>query len=196
MKYLSIDIETTGLDPSVHQILEMAAVLDDTEHPEIPVTDLPYFRALVLADNYTVNPYCAQLHSTGLWQEIMGDATKQLPHTIRVDATNLIYYFTDWLIRTTKSDESVFAAGKNFGAFDLQFLKKYAKNIGKAEKLPFKHRYFDPGCMYYAPGDTEIPSLPTCLSRAGLAPTNLHTALGDALDVIRVLRPKISKGAL
>jgi hypothetical protein len=85
--------------------------------------------------------------------------------------------------------DSIFSAGKNFAAFDLQFLKTHNE---MDYRLPFKHRYFDPGGMYFVPGDTEIPPLPTCLNRAGLEPTNLHTAYGDACDVIRVLRPKIS----
>lgn len=32
MKYVSIDIETTGLNPEVHQVIELAAVLEDTEN--------------------------------------------------------------------------------------------------------------------------------------------------------------------
>lgn len=33
MKYISIDIETTGLNPAVDQILEIGAILEDTLNP-------------------------------------------------------------------------------------------------------------------------------------------------------------------
>ena len=46
MKYISLDIETTGLDPEFNQILSIGAVIEDTLNP-IPFEDLPKFHAVI-----------------------------------------------------------------------------------------------------------------------------------------------------
>jgi DNA polymerase III epsilon subunit-like protein len=40
MKYISIDIETTGLDPENDQILSVAAIIEDSNNP-LPFQDIP-----------------------------------------------------------------------------------------------------------------------------------------------------------
>lgn len=50
MKYISIDIETTGLDPENCQILSIGAVIEDTHLP-IPFEDLPKFHAVIKREN-------------------------------------------------------------------------------------------------------------------------------------------------
>ena len=49
MKYVSIDIETTGLDPKLDQVLEMAAIVEDTEE-KLKYSIAPKFRALFVYD--------------------------------------------------------------------------------------------------------------------------------------------------
>ena len=49
MKYISLDIETTGLDPDTCQVLQIGAVLEDTENP-LPLDELPSFNVLVRPD--------------------------------------------------------------------------------------------------------------------------------------------------
>lgn len=46
MKYISIDIETTGLDPEFNQILSIGAVIEDTLNP-LPFEELPKFHAVI-----------------------------------------------------------------------------------------------------------------------------------------------------
>jgi DNA polymerase III epsilon subunit-like protein len=46
MKYISIDIETTGLDPDFNQILSIGAVIEDTLNP-LPSEELPKFHAVI-----------------------------------------------------------------------------------------------------------------------------------------------------
>ena len=50
MRYISIDIETTGLDPENCQILSIGAVIEDTHLP-IPFEDLPKFHAVIKREN-------------------------------------------------------------------------------------------------------------------------------------------------
>lgn len=46
MKYISLDIETTGLDPEFNQILSIGAVIEDTLNP-VPFEKLPKFHAVI-----------------------------------------------------------------------------------------------------------------------------------------------------
>lgn len=46
MKYISLDIETTGLDPEFNQILSIGAVIEDTLNP-LPFEELPKFHAVI-----------------------------------------------------------------------------------------------------------------------------------------------------
>ena len=46
MKYISIDIETTGLDADFNQILSIGAVIEDTLNP-LPFEELPKFHAVI-----------------------------------------------------------------------------------------------------------------------------------------------------
>ena len=46
MRYISIDIETTGLDADLNQILSIGAVIEDTLNP-LPFEELPKFHAVI-----------------------------------------------------------------------------------------------------------------------------------------------------
>lgn len=236
MKYLSIDLETTGLDPMKADVLEIAAVLDDLDVAplRVPVTveNLPYFRAVIYRPIYRTDAYCASLHKK-LWDEIKHidktriegegrywgrwngqtlmedlDISKAAescgPLTLYTTPEYIIGDLLEWLDphRNLIADQddkppkqdSITPAGKNFGAFDLQFLKALPIATEAGEKLPFKHRALDPGSLYYMPGDEMLPDLKECKKRAGLSDTDVsHTALDDARDVIRILRKKKKK---
>jgi len=46
MRYISIDVETTGLDHEFNQILSIGAVIEDTLNP-VPFEELPKFHAVI-----------------------------------------------------------------------------------------------------------------------------------------------------
>ena len=50
MRYISIDIETTGLDPETCQILSIGAVIEDTLN-QLPFEDLPKFHGVIKREN-------------------------------------------------------------------------------------------------------------------------------------------------
>jgi hypothetical protein len=83
----------------------------------------------------------------------------------------------------------VTVAGKNFFAFDWNFISPlFGDRICR--------RSIDPSCWYWDSEEDEfIPSTGVCLERAGIMPTDSHTSLGDAWDVIRLTRRAIDKGA-
>jgi len=187
MKYVSIDIETTGLDPKKHQIIEFAAVIEDTVDIK-PISELPRIRMLVVHNDY-VSPYCLGLHKDLFqklskvkvysWNRIAPDEYTCVPNC-------LMGLFSEWL-RTNKFDISknkVLVAGKNFNGFDAKFLNLLVKRI------KFHHRALDPTTLFTLPTDKEPPSLALCAERAGLEfkGDGYHSALSDAIMVIELLR--------
>ena len=68
MKYVSIDLETTGLDPETCDIIEIGAVIDDLEargeqgEARLPIKDLPKFHAYVVKESYQGEPYALSMH--------------------------------------------------------------------------------------------------------------------------------------
>lgn len=61
MKFLSIDIETTGLDPHNNQILEFGAIAIDTSYPTVPY--IAEFRAVFIHQELTGNPIALTMNS-------------------------------------------------------------------------------------------------------------------------------------
>ena len=60
MRYVSIDIETTGLDPETCQILEIGAVWDDWTKP---IDELPVYHRLVVHKEYRGSAYALALNA-------------------------------------------------------------------------------------------------------------------------------------
>lgn len=202
MKYISMDIETTGLDPMTCQILEVGAVLADTDGTIYAQLHLYIANKRVYGE-----PYALKMNERIL--ERIEQACKQ-PFIAwdRKDPMNFAGY-TDpdylahgvmiWLKKNgyTAEDRVVFA-GKNFGSFDWQFLK-YAIRPALPDylltnKITCKHRFIDPGMLYFNPDmDREPPDLGECLERAGLKKTVTHRALDDAHDVVNVITAYYAK---
>lgn len=73
MKYLSIDIETTGLKPEDSDIVEFAAIYEDTENPlpfEEKVREGHVFNYVFMREKYRTDAFCARLHH-GLWTDLV-----------------------------------------------------------------------------------------------------------------------------
>jgi DNA polymerase III epsilon subunit-like protein len=80
-------------------------------------------------------------------------------------------------------------AGKNFSSFDAKFLEKYyAFKTAILDRA--RHRVLDIGSMYVTKGDSFIPDLKHCLERAGLNNEVPHTAVEDAVLVVKAAQFK------
>lgn len=174
LPYVSIDIETTGLDPEKHQILEFAAVYDDWwMHP---VCCLPTFHRLIKHETIIGQPYALSMHSELLRKIAL--ATDAPICTI----DELAAEFAEWLNNRWPIEKRVTVAGKNFAGFDYQFLKQHSFDHF------FHHRTLDPAMLYWQPEDEVLPDLQTCMKRAGFDGLVMHTAMDDAFAVVRLLR--------
>lgn len=220
MNYVAIDIETTGLDPGVNDIVEVGAIFDDL------LTDLTApdylsgeeFRAVIVnpdSEPYAMTPFCATMHSQlwpeivraekilyGIWEEssyLCRDTHlvyDRISDSVMHCKENMTYYcspeslsfcFSEWIKEFVAEGTSIRFAGKNVANFDIPFLKEPPYLFGQFFNLDF--RSIDPAIFYWEPGDESLPSLRKCLNRAGLGePTDPHKSLGDAYDVVRLVR--------
>lgn len=197
MRYVSIDLETTGLDPDKCQIIELAAVIDDLV---TPFEELPKFRYLVKEPTYKGEPYAFSMHAA-LFREIatsgMTPTHIPFPHdeygAVKVvgPESTVISRLAGWLAENNVTPGLFLAAGKNFAGFDARFMRR----LPQADLFTWEHRVLDPGPLYMVPTDTIVPSTSTCMDRAeaqGMETHNIpgdpHTALYDTLMVCALIR--------
>jgi len=208
VKYVSIDIETTGLKAEKNQMVEFGAVVEDLAAERQPVVELPSFRAIIIdpEGEYRISPFVMRMH-TALFEEIgkcksdklekegwyqHDDSTAQ--HVVLVCYPKvLVHRFLQWLRRhdcfTGKG--KVIAAGKNFYGFDYNFIKPLF-DCG----IKFHHRSLDPVMYYIKPTDRKPPDLQLCCERANLPMSDYHTAIGDARMVIELIRIGMERSGL
>lgn len=196
MKYVSIDVETTGNDPSKDEIIEFAAVVDDTDwflRPQYakPVEELPSFQTYIIkrSNRYKGVPVVLAMH-TLIWERIH-NRTEGYTYLNRYEVASC---FADFLLSNgfdlnDKNQIWFNAAGKNYAGFDQQFIEKHFD--GWTDMLRNNRRVLDPAILYYQDGDEKLPDTATCIERAGLSDPVNHEALSDAQTVIRLIRKKL-----
>jgi DNA polymerase III epsilon subunit-like protein len=198
MIYVSIDIETTGLDRQNDQVLEVGAVIEDTEK-QLYYEEIPKFNAILKYDRLSGSPFALSLNARILEilkniprksDEARPDYMKE--HNI-INPEDLGLAFFTFLTsngyeETEHGDVRIITAGKNFASFDRPFLE----NIPNfTEYVKMGHRCIDPVNHYIDfMNDTDLPSLNVCMERAGVEGEVTHKAVEDAWDVVRVLREK------
>jgi len=184
MKYVSIDIETTGLNPNTCSIIEFGAVIDDLSNPK-PLNELQSFhRYIDCADSNKLirgEPYALSMH---------GEIFKRLAErdTLKYgfcSPDRLTEEFYNFILEICKSRFPITVAGKNFSGFDLRFLRK----LNNWEKLiKIHHRVIDPAILFWDPSDEKLPNTELCKVRAGIPGEVEHTAISDCLDIIQLVR--------
>lgn len=187
MNYISIDLETTGLNPGTCQILQFAAVSDSFSRP---LDKAPILNLLLNADTYSGEPYALSMHSEIfklLAKQKLGFTTLRGRGAQIIKSTNLIETFIYWLTNCGWPSQKIVCAGKNFATFDLQFLQRYGW-----DRANMSHRVIDVGSLYLCQTDIEPPSTEECLGRAGLPETVTHDAVDDALQVCQLIRRKFN----
>jgi len=186
MKYVAIDIETTGLDPETCQVLQIGAVIEDTGE-NVPIDDLPTFMAYIAHEDFRGSAYALHMNSNILGIIAEGGDRVMLP-------IHAVYEFQQWLIKNGYEKDAegkvrFLAAGKNVGSFDEQFLKKMPiwNDI-----LHMSHEKIDPAMLFVDwSEDEKPPNLQTCLQKAGIDDVVTHDAVEDAQQVIKLIRYKV-----
>jgi DNA polymerase III epsilon subunit-like protein len=121
--YVSLDIETTGIDPNFHQIIEVAAVLETGARTQFFVAN----------DELRFSgPYVIQMHKD-LWPEY--DQAAKVEPALIWDKIKEDLYLEDTIRYTI--------AGKNVGTFDVPFIDHYSDRA-----FQISHRTLDVGSLY------------------------------------------------
>jgi oligoribonuclease len=191
MRYVSLDLETSGSDPLRHQVLELAAVVEDTRRTATtPLAELPAFRRALRYRELTGTPGALALNNRLLIE--LADKTKATAPDICPPEDVLPQLREFLLANGFKPDKkdcvSITLAGKNVGTFDLLFLRELP---GWGTLVKAEPAVLDPAAFYLNwHKDSRLPSLLICQARYGDAePHVAHEALADALEVVRLLRP-------
>lgn len=198
MKYLSIDLETTGLDWDNCQILEFGAVLEDTNN-KIPLEELPTYHAYIKhpGGNVYGNMFALNLNA-GIIEKLKNERDyKDQYNYVKIE--DLADDFLFWLhsqnfelkAKYEGTDKeykctTINVAGKNFNGFDRHFLDRVP---GFSKKIRMRTRVIDPAVLFTDwENDESLPSLNTCNSRIGHNVDVQHLAVDDAMDVVRLMR--------
>lgn len=184
--YISIDLETTGLDVEFCQVIEIGAIIDDWTSQ---IEKLPRWHCYVVHNKIVGEPFALAMNS-----EILNRIAERskYPQFQFLEPYQVGSVFAKWLrFNNIDPRDKVLAAGKNFASFDVQFLNRLGENCQPfKDHVIFKHRSIDPGSMMF---DPEIdldgpPDTKTCMERCGLSGEVAHTALEDAETIIRIIR--------
>jgi DNA polymerase III epsilon subunit-like protein len=180
---VSLDIETTGLNPEYCQVLEIGAIIYDTTNPK-SYEESPKFHTYIRHFPIVGEPYALNLNNRII--SMMADKNKSDLFCSPEEAVDRLETFLR-KYQDVKDDDQLWItlAGKNVLSFDLQFLKRLP-NFEK--KINVRHRALDPAILYFDPEkDDSLPGTEICKQRANLGNTVKHEALADAWDVIQLL---------
>lgn len=187
MRYLSLDLETSGPNPHRHQVLELAAVVEDSRYP-LPLAELPAFRRVVRHPEYVGTAGALALNA-----RLLAELAQKTPNPELCAPAELLPQFRQFLLahgfRPDKKDcVAVTMAGKNIASYDLGFLRELP---GWGALVRAEPAMLDPAAFYLNwRKDSRLPSMAICKARARFPDRDVaHEALADALDVVRLLRP-------
>jgi len=183
--YVSVDIETTGLNPENCQILEIGAVIDDGT---TPIEHCPTFHCYVEHGLILGESFALSMHQNILRRI----ATREEGYTY-LPSWDVVLKFRDFLKQhgLDPENEKIVVAGKNYASFDAHFLSKLT---GWDKHIKTHHRILDPAALYWQPetDGVKLPDTKTCMQRAGISGEVAHTAIEDAQMVIRLIRHAIA----
>ena len=215
MIYVSIDIETSGLNHDMNHVLSIGAIIEDT-NKKLPYEELPKFNAIVLQNNIQGSPRAITMNKEiiSLMSEYL-EGSNEVRESLNNSSGYQFYeeedvikefYIFLWnngfsaldslsthvngkltpIIDSRTKPITLNVAGKNFGTFDKLFLQE----LPWWQKLiRTRQRVLDPAilCVDWV-NDTSLPSLTTCKERMNVEGIVTHNALEDAWDVIEILR--------
>lgn len=193
MKYLSVDTETTGLDPQLCQLLSLGIIIEDSK-TILPYERLPKFHAIIVRDDIQGEEYALNLNAKiiDLIKEYNSSSPEEKwkmsesENVIFTTESSLVSHIQEFLL-INHFEGKITIAGKNYIDFDKKFLEK----IPRWNELNIHRRVIDPATSFVDwEIDEELPNLALCKERAGIKGEVKHDALEDSWDVIQVLRTK------
>lgn len=183
MKYISIDLETTGIeDKGPQHILQISMIVEDTLNIK-PLEQLPHFTAFIKQDKISGEPYALAMNAWIL-DIISGRKDNHTNYPI-ISLKELPGKIDAFLNEHFESGNGkIIFAGKNIAMFDANFLPN-----GTRQRM--SHRVLDPGTLFVDfKKDEKPPNLKLIKERCDISGEVTHDAFDDALDIIKIFRTK------
>lgn len=188
MRMLSLDVETTGLDPAIHGIIQLGGVLFESTAPvgqslKMVEIDLQF-------DGLVWDSFCLNLHKDWIAKNSTPEAKANL--FLRERAL-------DWFLVNVDcgGDDQLVITGKN-PWFDIGFCRALPNTLFSRQRRIY---LCDPANWFVHSSDAKMPSLPRCKERAmsegcGVFQTAdvKHTALADAWDAMILVQWAFNTG--
>ena len=187
MKYVSLDLETTALEPGNGSILSIAMIVVDTEvvTKDTPLKELPSLHLLIGDANLFGEAYALNMNSKLIESIVKEGEGFNGEYVFWEDVEDRIKSF---LIEHFDELKGINILGKNVG-FDLEWLHSEFPNMSKW----WHYTPLEVGSMVFNPIIHEKnPSLRACLEMFGLVNPHPHCALHDAYYAAMVERHKNS----
>ena len=183
MRYCSIDIETSGLIPKTHQILEVVVIVDNTDAPTVPSDQLPTYHRVIVWEEILWQSVAMRMNRRYV-EAMMNNNLSSIGETIELQ--DLASDLKRWLWSVGINPRDITAAGKNFGTFDLQHLKLIP---WFSEHLKIHSRVIDPAVFFIEKTDKKLPDTALCAVRANLDDQKIdHDPITDARRVVELFR--------
>ena len=183
--YISLDIETTGLDPR-SQIIQIAMIYDDLE---TPVNELATFNQKIYYDSFSYSEPYALMMNAKLIQEMSNGYSK-----LGLDWTHSAYLnenVLSFMQRFTKDNtEKIVFAGKNVASFDIPMLRQsMSEHHLKIFNKICHYKTIDVGSLYFDvfKENVNLSKINELTGRKEVS----HDALDDAMDVVYAIRHKL-----
>jgi oligoribonuclease (3'-5' exoribonuclease) len=171
--YVSIDVETTGLDVDKSHVLQLAAVYDDGSHVESLSTFNMVIRWPVIhhGEEFALN-----------LNKVLLERAFKKDRVVSIEQARKSFGF--WLDSVQFSGRFT-PAGKNIQGFDVPILEN---PVNEFSLRRFNRRSLDPGSMFAEDFD-HVPTLSEINKVTGRKPVT-HDALDDCMDVVYAIRHK------
>lgn len=181
---LILDLELTGLDPSIHQIIEIGAILCDQRSLE-PFSSFSTFVGLDSSKRIELaNPVSMKLNNINL------ERLSAAP-----DPVEAVHRLQTWV--NQKTSRSFVLAGHGIST-DYMFLSQVVENSSAPRLWKFPFDYIDTKSLarlYFAhfshakaPPEDKLTGLAKLAKTLGLPCNNHHSALADAETARKVLK--------
>jgi len=200
------------------QILEFGAIIEDTNNP-LGYDDVPRFNKIIRHNTYSGGAFAINMNARIFeilanrekfkrgeqqdaydkkneiikLEDLANDFFKFLaPHFLEVPSCALDEFERALATKDLykQAPVTITPAGKNFDAFDRNFIKLIPK---WDSYLRLRHRTIDPTTPYIDwHNDSAPPGLGDCLQRAGIIKQVTHCAVEDCWDTLEVIRKEYS----
>lgn len=174
--YLSIDVETTGVDTKRVHVLQLSAVYDNGKD----LAELPTFDSVIA---WPMIQY-GEEYAMNLNKHLIERANKK-DRVVSLEQARQSFY--QWL-DSVQPGGKITVAGKNVAGFDLPIL---TNDVNRFFFKRFLRRVLDPGPMFTEEFD-HIPDLGEINKLLGRKPVS-HNSLEDCFDVVHAIRYKWGK---